>query len=83
MFVRRRIGDDGIGNTAVGNLVLPHLHRHGSDGSHRLDAIDVDFAELLDEGEDRIKLAAKALDFTFGDRDSGEVRDTAHSVAVD
>ena len=83
MFVGRRIGDDSVGDATFGDLVLPHLHRHGSDGSHRLDAIDVDFTELLDEGEDRIELAAKVLDFTFGDRDSGKMGDTADGVVID
>ena len=64
MFVRRRIGNYGIGNTAVGDLVLPRLHRHRGDGSHRLDSVDVNFAELLDESENRIELAAKALEPT-------------------
>ena len=83
MFVRRRIGNYGIGNTAVGDLVLPRLHRHRGDGSHRLDSVDVNFAELLDESENRIELAAKVFDFTFGDCDSGKVGDTAHGVVID
>jgi len=83
MFVRRRIGNDGIGNTAVGDLVLPHVHCHRSDVSHRLDSLDVNFAELLDESENRIELAAKAFNFTFRDRDSGKVGHTAHGVVID
>jgi len=83
MFVCRRIGDDGIGNAAVGDSVFPRLHRHWRDRRHRLDALNLNFRQLLDEGENRVEFAAKVFNFALGDRDSGEVGDTADSVAVD
>ena len=61
MFVRRRVGDDRVGNTAVGDFVFPSLQRHRRYRGHRLDARYVDFRQLFDKGQNRVELAAKIL----------------------
>lgn len=83
MFVRRRIGDYCVGNAAVGDLVFPHLHRHCRDRGHRLNTFNLNFRQLLDEGENRVEFAAKVFNFALGDRDSGKMGDTADGVAID
>jgi len=83
MFVRRRIGDDCVGNAAVGDLVFPHLQRHWRDRGHRLYTSNLDFCQLLDEGENRVEFAAKFFNFALGNRDSGKMGDTADGVAID
>ena len=81
--MRRRIGDDVIGDAAVGHLVLAHLHRHRRDRGHRLDALDIDLAELLDEGQDGVELAAEILDLVFGNRDPRQMRNAADGIGID
>src|SRR5665213_3356904 len=65
MLVRRGIGDDGVGNAAIGYLVVAHLHRHRRDRGHRLDAFDIGFGQLLDKGKDGVEFALKARHFVF------------------
>jgi len=83
MFVRWCIGDNCFGNAAIGHLVLPRLHCHGGDGCHRLDAFNRNFCQLLNEGENRVELATKILDFTLGDRDAGKMGDATDGVGID
>src|SRR5208283_1606024 len=79
---RRRVGQDVIGDAAVGHLVLAHLHRHGRDRRHRLDAFNVDLRELLDEGQNGIEFALKMLDLLVGHRDARQMRYAADSLGV-
>ena len=83
MFMRRRIGNDCVGHAAVGDFVLPHLQRHWRDRSHRLDTFDLNFGQLLNEGENCVEFAAKIFNFALSDRDSGKMGDTADGVIID
>src|SRR6204780_5097060 len=66
ILMGRRVLDDGIRNAAVGHLILAHFHRHRRHRRHRLDARNVDLAELLDEGQNRVELALKAGHLIIG-----------------
>ena len=79
----RRIGQHGLGIAAVGHLVLAHFHRHWRHRGHRLDAGDIDFLQLLDEGQHGVQFALEMLDLVLGDRDAGETGDTADGCGVD
>jgi len=83
MFVRRRIGDDRVGNAAVGDLVFPHLQGHWGNRRHRLDTFHLDLRQLLDEGENRVEFASKIFNFALRDPDSGKMGDTADGVVID
>src|SRR5579862_2632157 len=50
------VGENRSRHFAVGHDVLAHLHLHGDDRGHRLDAGDIDLVQLLDETEDRIEV---------------------------
>src|SRR5262245_15326313 len=80
---RRRVLDDVVEDAAIGDHVLALLHVHGSDRGHRLDALDVDFRQLLHEGKDGIELPPQVLDLIFGNRDAREMRDAADGGGVD
>src|SRR5580700_3465061 len=83
ILVGRRVLDDGIRDTAVGHLILAHFHRHWRHRRHRLDAIHIDLAELLDEGQNRIELALKTGHFVLSNGDSRQMRNAADRVCVD
>src|ERR1700733_14921261 len=83
IIVRRRVGDDVIGNTAVVDHIFPHLHRHRRHRGHRLHPLDIAHAEFLDEGQDGVKLAAKILLLVLGDRDPRQMRNTADGIGID
>ena len=68
---------------AVGYDVRALLHLHRRDRRHRLDPLDVDLGQLLDEGQDRVELAPQVLDLLLGDRDAGQMRDAADGGGVD
>ncbi len=80
---RRRVLDDLLGDAAVGDHVLALLHGHRRHRDHRLDALDIHLGQLLDEGEDRVDLAAQMLDFVIGHRDARQMRDAADGRGVD
>ena len=82
IFTRRRVGEHGIRNTAVGDPVLAHCHRHRHHRSHGLDAGDIDFRKLLDEGEHGVELTAQVLDLVIGNRYARQVRDAADGIGV-
>src|SRR5215813_3435625 len=54
IFTQRRVLDDVFGNSAIGHDIRSFLHRHRRYRRHRLDAIDVDLAELLDERQNGV-----------------------------
>ena len=83
MFMRRRVGDDRVGNTTVGDFVSPSLQHHRRYRGHRLDARYVDFCQLFDKGQNRVELAAKILELTLGHCDSRQMRNTADGFAID
>ena len=56
---------------------------HGAFQEARLDALDVHFRQLLDEGEDRIQFALQVRNLGIGDRDPRKMRDAANSGGVD
>jgi len=82
IFARRRVGEHGIRNTAVGDPILAHCHRHRHHRGHRLDAGDIDFRELLDEGEHGVELTAQVLDLVIGNRYARQMRDAADRIGV-
>src|SRR6202140_1465962 len=82
-FSRRRIPNDVVGYLAVINDVGTLLHFHRRDRGHRFDAIDVHLGQLLDEGEHRVQLALQARNLGLGDRDPGEMGDTANGGGID
>src|ERR1700692_1167693 len=82
-FSRRRIPNDVVGYLAVINDVGTLLHFHRRDRGHRFDAIDVHLGQLLDEGEHRVQLALRARNLGLGDRDPGEMGDTANGGGGD
>ena len=81
ILARRRVRHDGVGDAAVGDLVLAHLHRHGRHRRHRLDAVDLSFRKLLDESEDSVELAAKMLDLVLGNSEARQMRYAADGTA--
>ena len=81
-LMRRRIGHNGIRDTAVGNPILAHIHRHRGDRGHRLDPFDLDFRKLLDKGQDGIEFAAQILHFVFRDGNPRETRYPANCICV-
>src|SRR3984885_6250375 len=83
ILMGRRVGDDGIRDAAVGHLILAHFHRHRRHRRHRFDAIDVDLGKLLDEGENRVELAAKARHLVLGNGDPRQMRNAADRICVD
>jgi hypothetical protein len=83
IFAQGRIRQDIIGNAAVGDRILAHVHRHWHYRRHRLDARNIDFRKLLDEGEHGIELAAQMFDLIIGNRDARQMRDAADGIGVD
>src|SRR5579864_153692 len=83
ILMGRRIGDDGIRDAAVGHRVVAHFHRHWRHRGHRLDAVHIDFAELLDEVQDRVELALQTGNLVLGNGDSRQVRNAADRICVD
>ena len=82
IFARGRVRHDGIGNAAVGYLVLAHFHRHRHHRCHGLDARNIDFRKLLDKSEHGIELTAKVLDLIIGNRYARKVRNPADGIGV-
>jgi hypothetical protein len=82
ILARRRIRHDGVGDAAVGHLVLTHLHRHRRHRRHWLDARNIDLRELLDESQHGVELALKMLDLVLGNRDARKMRHPADSIGV-
>src|SRR5580700_4151154 len=83
ILMGRRILDDGVRDAAVGHLILAHFHRHRCNRCHRLDACDVDPAELFDEGQNRVELALKAGHLVLGNSDPRQMCNAADRVCVD
>src|SRR3984893_9610591 len=83
ILMGRRVGNDSVRDTAVGHLILAHLHRHRRHRRHRFDAIDVDLVELLDEGQDGVELALKAGHLVLGNGDPRQMRYAADRICVD
>src|SRR5580704_7112066 len=83
ILMGRRIGDDGVRDTAVGHLILAHSHLHRRHRRHRLDTRDVDLVELLDEGQDGVELALKAGHLVLGNGDPRQMRNAADRICVD
>lgn len=83
MFVRGRVGDDGIWDAAIGHFVLAHFHLHRRDRGHWLDALYIDLRKLLDESQDGIEFATKAFHLAFGDGDPRQMRNAADGLGVD
>lgn len=82
IFARGRVRHDGIGNAAVGYLVLAHFHRRRHHRCHGLDARNIDFRKLLDKSEHGIELTAKVLDLIIGNRYARKVRNPADGIGV-
>src|SRR6202035_3867764 len=47
------------------------------------DALDIQFRQLLDKGQHRIQFVLQMWYFCVGDRDPGEMRDTANGGGID
>ena len=45
--------------------------------------VDIDLAELLDEGQDGVELALKVFHLILGDRDPRQMRNAADGIGVD
>ena len=45
--------------------------------------IDIDLGQLLDEGEDRVQLAAQMLHLAVGDSDTGQMGNSANGRRID
>lgn len=80
--MRRRIGDDGIRNAAVGHGVVAHLHRHRRHRRHRLDTFDIDFRQLLDKSQNGVELALEVFDFVIRNRYARQMRNAADGLGV-
>lgn len=78
-----RIGDDIGCLAAVGHLIGPLLHRRRGHRSHRLDAVDIHFGELLDEAKDAVQLADHAICLVLGDGNTGKAGDALHGGKID
>src|SRR5579862_6279457 len=83
ILMGRRVGDDGVRDTAVGHLILAHFHRHRRHRCHWFDAIHVDLAQLLDEGQDGVELALKAGHLVLGNGDPRQMRNAADRICID
>src|SRR5664279_2914897 len=83
IFCRRRVLHDVLGDPAVGEDVLPLLHRHRRHRGHRLDALDVYLLQLLDEGQHGIELALQMRHLVLGHGDARQMRDAADGIGVD
>jgi hypothetical protein len=59
------------------------VQRHRRDRGHRLDAVDVNLAQLLHEAQDRRELGRDRVEVGLGHLDPGQVRDPARGVLVD
>ena len=83
MLVGRRIGENRVGNPAVGYFIVPHFDRHRRDRRHRLNALDIDFRELFDKSQDGVELALQILHFVVRDRDPREMGNAADGIGID
>src|SRR5580704_12338662 len=83
ILVGRGVLDDGVRDTAIGHLILTHFHRHRRHRRHRFDAVHIDLAELLDEGQDGVELALKASHLVPGNGDPRQMRHAADRICVD
>src|SRR5580704_9155542 len=83
ILMGRRVRDDGVRNAAVGHLILAHFHRHRRHRRHRLDAVHIDFAELLDKGQNGVELALQASYLVLGNGDPRQMRNATDRVCVD
>src|SRR6185437_4554604 len=79
----RRIGEHLRGNIAVGDDILAHRQPHGNDRGHRLDAVDIDRVEGLDELENRVNLTLQVRRLSFAHLNAREMRDAADGVEID
>src|SRR5580700_472664 len=83
ILMGRRVGDDGVRDATVGHFVLAHFHRHRRHRRHRLNTRDVDLAELLDEGQDRVELALQTGHLVLGNGNPRQMRNAADRICVD
>src|SRR5262245_31179495 len=82
IFRRRRILQDVVRGRAVVDDVGAHLHFHRRHRGHRLDALDIDFRQLLDKGQHRVQFALQMGNFGVADRNPRQMRDTANGRGV-
>ena len=61
----------------------PALHGHRDDRGHRIDPLDADLRQLLDEGQHCVQLALQMRNLGFSDRDPRQMRDAANGGSVD
>ena len=69
--------------SAVIDEVGAFLHLHRRHRGHRLDALDIDFRQLLDKGQHRVQFALQIGNLGLIDRDPREMRDTANGGGID
>ena len=75
---QRRVGQHLVDDPAVGDDVVAHRQAHRNDRRHRLDALDVDRLERLDELQNRVDLVLQMRRLRFAHADAREMRDTAN-----
>src|SRR6266576_5169670 len=83
IFAGRRVPDHVVGDVAIIDHVGAFFHLHRRHRGHRFDAVDIDLAQLLDEGQHRIQLALQMRNFGVCDRDPRKMRDTANGGGID
>src|SRR4029079_13854798 len=84
MMIRgRRVPDDVISDLAIIDHVGALFHFHRRNRGHRFNAIDIDFRQLLHEGQHRIQLALQMRNLALSDRDPRELGDTAYGGSID
>jgi len=80
---RGRVGSDGIRHLTVIDHIGPFFHLDIDNRRHRLDAIDINLVQLLDETENGVQLVTQFLGAFIGDGDTRELGDSFDSGLID
>lgn len=72
MLALRRIGEYLVADVAIGHDIVAQAQMVGDDRGHRLDALGIDLAQLLDPAENVAEFRCELFGFGIGDRDTGK-----------
>src|SRR6516162_8618773 len=83
ILARWRIPENVVGDPAVSDLVRALLHFHRRDRGHWRDSRNIDFRQLLYEGQDSVEFGLEVVDLLLGDGNARKMRDMADGSDVD
>src|SRR5271166_895430 len=83
VFSHGRVGKHLIGDAAVGDDIVAHRKSHWNHRSHRLDALDIDLFQGLDEFQDRVDFVLQVRKLGLVHSDARQTCDTANSAEID